>query len=225
DHLSHPLCRDLGVENAHVAGQHHQLRAAGGDVGEKGFVEFATRCERFRIEREGWNAVSLGVAQRRGLGLVAGDQHDVDRTLAGFASIDQRREVAAAAGGEYRDGKAHAMRTRLSPAAVITSPMLQLARPDCASAACTLVTSPDARITVNPIPQLKVRHISSRGTLPSRCSHSNTGGNVQLDASIARPSPSGTTRMMFSCRPPPVMWAMPWIVPRRARNNSRTGFT
>src|SRR6185437_16321946 len=106
-----------------------------------------------------------------------GDECELDRQRSGIARVDQRREVAAATGGEYRDGKAHAMRTRLSSAASTISPMGMVARPDCASTALTGATSPEARITVKPMPQLKVRHISSRGTLPSRCSHSNTRGS------------------------------------------------
>src|SRR5690348_18472037 len=48
-------------------------------------------------------------------------------------------------------------------------------------AACTPATSAGARINVKPIPQLNVRHISSRGTLPSRWSQSNTGGSRHAD--------------------------------------------
>ena len=39
-----------------------------------------------------------------------------------------------------------------------------------------------ARSAVKPMPQLNVRHISSRATLPSRCSQSNTGGSVHVRA-------------------------------------------
>jgi hypothetical protein len=41
------------------------------------------------------------------------------------------------------------------------------------------------------------------------CSQAKIGGGVQLLDSRLRARPSGTTRMMFSVRPPPVMWAMP----------------
>ena len=49
------------------------------------------------------------------------------------------------------------------------------------------------------------------------------GGSTMVDASSAIPRPSGTTRMMFSFRPPPVMWAMPCTVP--LFNNSSIDFT
>jgi hypothetical protein len=61
-----------------------------------------------------------------------------------------------------------------------------------------------------PVPQLKVRHISSRATLPSRCSQSNTAGSGQLEVSISRPKSFGTTRMIFSTSAPPVTWAIAW---------------
>lgn len=44
-------------------------------------------------------------------------------------------------------------------------------------------------------------------------------------ASMSRPRPSGTTRMMFSVRPPPVMWAMPWIAAPCSRSSDRIGLT
>ena len=37
---------------------------------------------------------------------------------------------------------------------------------------------PARSTSTKPMPQLKVRHISSRGTAPSRCSQSNTGGSA-----------------------------------------------
>ena len=87
--------------------------------------------------------------------------------------------------------------------------------------------APSADTTsTKPMPQLKVRHISSFATAPSRCSQSNTGGSTIAEASISRPSPSGTTRMMFSVRPPPVMWAMAWTCGAwLPRSSSSTGFT
>ena len=70
--------------------------------------------------------------------------------------------------------------------------------------------------TTMPTPQLKVRYISMRATLPVRASQRNSSGSCQLAASSTAQLPAGSTRGMFSSRPPPVMWAsalMPCAVP------------
>ncbi|KAG0732673.1 hypothetical protein G6F23_014087 [Rhizopus arrhizus] len=103
--------------------------------------------------------------------------------------------------------------------------MVQCSRPCALTASDTAASWSGATISTKPMPQLKVRHISLSATAPSFCSHWNTGGRVQDDAWMSRPRPSGTTRMMFSVRPPPVMWAMPWMASPCDFSSDRIGFT
>src|SRR5690606_34588782 len=132
----------------------------------------------------------LGQAQRRGTGLVAADQHELDRQFATRTRIQQRGKIAAAPGGQYGNPDVwgghdanQPICTRSSPCAGTIWPITELARPCRASSADAAVTASRGRITVKPMPQLKVRHISSRATLPSRISQSNTGGSTMADAS------------------------------------------
>ena len=73
---------------------------------------------------------------------------------------------------------------------------------------CVTVSASSERTSATmPIPQLKMRRISSSSTLPSDCIQSNSSGRVQLSRLICADRPSGRTRGTFSVRPPPVMWA------------------
>src|SRR6185312_6565397 len=221
DHPADPWRQRLAIEDAHEAGQHQPLGAAGADAGEQVQIERTSVRITTWIECQGGDVGRFGQSQRTCAGLVAADQHELDRQLATLARIEQRGKIAAAPGGEHGDAwqwRGHRqrcgrsdqpIRTRSSPCAGTISPITELARPCFASSADAAATASRGRITVKPMPQLKVRHISSRATLPSRISQSNTGGSTMAEASSAMPRPSGTTRMMFSFRPPPVMWAMP----------------
>ena len=66
-----------------------------------------------------------------------------------------------------------------------------------------------------PMPQLKVRFISSAVIPPDCAIHLKISGTCQLLASRVTPKPSGRTLGMFSVKPPPVMWASAWTPPAR----------
>ena len=58
---------------------------------------------------------------------------------------------------------------------------------------------------------------------PWRCSQSKIFGMGQLCDSSRAQAFSGSTRGMFSVRPPPVMWAMPFTL--ISSSTASTGFT
>ena len=62
-------------------------------------------------------------------------------------------------------------------------------------------------------------------TWPSFCSHWNSGGSVQLAASMRAVSSSRRMRGTFSVMPPPVMWAMPFTTPGIACITASIGLT
>jgi hypothetical protein len=74
-----------------------------------------------------------------------------------------------------------------------------------------------------PIPQLNVRAISASWMPPWRCSQSKIGGIGQRARSRRALVPCGSTRGMFSVRPPPVMWARPFTA--ISARSASTGFT
>src|SRR5690606_15158117 len=231
---------DEGVaEDAHVACAHHPVRFRG----SHGIGQLDIEIGSLRV-----TAGVAAPAQRRRhalqgacRGTIAEDADDAGGEATVGDGVEQGLQVGAAAGGEDGDaGKAglgtrdsglghgrQAMRTRSLPATAVTTwPMRRWARPRPSSSVSSALAPSAAATSTKPMPQLKVRHISSRGPAPSRCSHSKTGGSAIAEASMSRPRLSGTTRMMFSVRPPPVMWAMAWIVPPLApRSRASTGFT
>ncbi len=73
-----------------------------------------------------------------------------------------------------------------------------------------------------PIPQLKVRAISSGAMLPALLERAKTSGRRQRAVSTIARQPSGRTRGMFSSRPPPVMWAKPVDPCRLDQREKRT---
>ena len=64
-----------------------------------------------------------------------------------------------------------------------------------------------------PMPQLKVRASSAGSIAPPAWRKANRRGRGQLSASTTACAPSGSTRGIFSSRPPPVMWASAPILP------------
>jgi hypothetical protein len=68
---------------------------------------------------------------------------------------------------------------------------------------------------------LNVRCISSRETWPYSASRAKRFGTGQLAPSIAASSVSGSTRFTLPGKPPPVMWAMPWIFPSIGLSSGR----
>ena len=83
--------------------------------------------------------------------------------------------------------------------ATVSPPPVKAAATASARSACAT--------TIMPMPQLKVRSISRSATLPVCASHLNTGSTGTRARSISAPSPFGSTRGMFSVKPPPVMCA------------------
>ncbi|SUH14317.1 Uncharacterised protein [Salmonella enterica subsp. enterica] len=74
-----------------------------------------------------------------------------------------------------------------------------------------------------PTPQLKVRYISCRLTLPAVCSQVKMAGHCQDDSLITAWVFSGRTRGIFSQKPPPVRWAI--ACTSMFSISSRTDFT
>ena len=62
-----------------------------------------------------------------------------------------------------------------------------------------------------PTPMLKALYISSVSILPNSLMVSKTGRPGQELLSILTEHPKGRIRGIFSVKPPPVMWAIPFI--------------
>jgi hypothetical protein len=89
----------------------------------------------------------------------------------------------------------------MRPSRVTTSPSR-------ASVSMTSSAWRSATTATMPTPQLKVRSISAWAIAPVRLSQPNTGGTSMAEVDLGRHA-SGSTRGMFSVRPPPVIWASP----------------
>ena len=86
-----------------------------------------------------------------------------------------------------------------------TSPIIRAFWPCLLNSFITMLAeSCDTTITI-PIPQLKVRSISSVGTFPSRAIQVNISGISHEFKKILADLPSGNTLGMFSVNPPPVI--------------------
>ena len=81
-----------------------------------------------------------------------------------------------------------------------------------------------ATTTTMPTPQLNVRSISGSAMPPVAASQRNSGVTGTRARSTRTPSPSGSTRGMFSVKPPPVMCASAFTPPvsRIAARHERT---
>lgn len=75
-----------------------------------------------------------------------------------------------------------------------------------------------------PTPQLKVRSISLAATPPVFASQEKTAGGLMAPRSISAARCFGSTRGIFSGKPPPVMWASALIAPV-SRIAFKSGFT
>src|SRR5690625_3218033 len=168
--------------------------------------------------------------QAVGIGPVADHRGDFDRQLAAELSVQQRLEIAAAAGNQHyhRHGReyrtVHVLMTRdCSSAAATTSRTRQARSPPASSWASAASACSASTQSTMPNPQLKVRYISC-GSMPlASRSQSNTAGCFQFAVSTLAPRPLGSTRGRFSNRPPPVMWLS--ALTGTDRISSRTGLT
>src|SRR6188508_950553 len=202
---------ELRRENAHEAGERHQLCAAAFELGREGGVETGAIGKLPDRYDAGRNA-ECGRARDAARGLPVGD--DSNYLVRGAGSERGPRDgfhVAAAPGDDHRHRHRHAghssMTTPREP--LPTPPMIQAVSPAALRCASAVSTSDGATTTTMPMPQLNVRYISGADTLPVAASQSNTGSRAQLRRFSVTSNPSGNTRGMLSVSPPPVMCAKP----------------
>ncbi len=102
-----------------------------------------------------------------------------------------------------------------------TSPMCVTSSPASSSSATTSLASSGGTARTMPMPQLKVRAISPGAMLPCRWRNAISPGCSHAPASITACAPSGSTRGIFSSKPPPVMCASASILPPRTTRQQR----
>src|SRR6185436_18205528 len=194
-------------ENAHEAGKHDELRLVLREHLDQRSVERCTIGELARFQNARRDVHRGCGLQSLCRGFVADDDTHLDRQAARGGALRDDAHVRAAAEDQNCDRQRTHPRMMTPPSPRRTSPMTAGCSPWSRSTLSARSQCSAATQTVMPIPQLKVRYISSCGILPARCSHSNTGGWLHVCALSRTSRPCGTTRGMFSVRPPPVMCA------------------
>src|SRR5690348_4537767 len=213
DHAVMPGVDESAPEDAHEAGEADELdaclleraverRVEGVTIGE---VAVSNDPRRDLGARRALEALSIGA--------IGNHQDDLGRIVAHRARVDQRLKVGAAAGDQHagpQPGHARSVLTRwalASPAPLTMWPIQWTRSPAWVRTRATASTCAGATTATMPMPQLNVRAISARA-MPAVCvSQAKTGGSVQVAASISAARPSGSTRGMFSTKPPPVICA------------------
>ena len=205
----------LGADQPHEAREAHQGDVPGGQFRGDRPIEVVTRRELAMIDHQGLDA-----------GLRAPAPAPAPAARLEITTRDARVEPAIAIAAisacrllprpEIRTPSDRVRAARRSGYRVSdTGAVLDLAdahvRPALRRGQLSTTASASARpqITIKPIPMLNVRSMSSSGTLPGRCSHSNSGGTLHVCRSMTAPRPSGRMRGRLSVIPPPVMWAIP----------------
>ncbi len=105
DHPPDPGLQGFAIDDAHEAGQHQHLGAAGIQATEQLDIEVVPVGVILRVEREGGDAGIFRQLQCACFRLVAADYNEVDRQLAGITRSDQGLQIAAAPGGEHGNAK------------------------------------------------------------------------------------------------------------------------
>ena len=195
------------AKDTHVARQHHQIGLEDIDLLHQLAVEGFAAIKRFRRERKGRNT---GLAAR-------------SRPNASALLLNTARRVPLIC---FR-AQASIIACKLLPLPEISTTMFSFndhalfgigcldvtdfrAFSPCSfSRAMALSTSAAGSATSMPTPQLKVRYISWLLTLPAVCSQLKTSGHCRRTRRLPRVL-SGSTRGIFSQKPPPVRWAMAW---------------
>src|SRR5690606_12512910 len=206
-------------KNTHKAGQYDQVGFAVinllAQFGVKGFATAVL----FMVDNQRWQTAVAGFLHAGGIRAVADNAGNIGINLAGTDGFGNGQHIAATAGDQnyearYMTGlgiaQIHTVRVPVNCTCAssfwraATSPMIQLCSPSAFSNATAASALASGRATIRPTPQLKVRNISAVATLPACCSHSNTAGHFQLLVSIMALQSSGSTRGIFSWKPPPV---------------------
>ena len=100
EHSPLPPGDEIAGQDAHVAGERDVLRAAPADLGiHRHVVRGAVHA--LVGQGEGCDAFGRGQLEAAGLGIVAGDEDDLERAVIGAAGIEQRGHVGAAARYEH----------------------------------------------------------------------------------------------------------------------------
>src|SRR6476619_5999197 len=143
---------------------------------------------------------------------IGNDEHDLGWIVALLAGIDQGLQVRAPARDENADAFLFGHRVRLPMKRTPCWSWRRSRRPRCqgrppasrkqASTASALVRA--TTITM-PTPQLNVLSISASSSAASACSQRNAGSRSKERRLISAASEAGSTRGMFSVKPPPVI--------------------
>src|SRR5208282_3503180 len=217
EHAAGPAPNEPGRQQPHESGEAHQIDPVGRKLRiERAFERLALFAKRRVIDDRGGDAFRARTGEARSLGSIRGDEHDFGRIVFRLGRLDQRRHIRSTAGDEHGDALlAHAPHQersrrprksmRASPFAATISPSRTTVSPfavNCSRAAAAAFASSTATM---PMPQLKVRNISCSLTSPEAASHLNTGWTGTQSKSNETESPRGSTRGIFSTKPPPVM--------------------
>jgi len=100
DALGEGVDEDRGKQ-PHETGQHHQLHAGFTQSRDHGGVEGFARGKLAMVDDTGGDPGLAGAFQGEGVGLVAGDQHDLGVDPPGEALVDEGLEIGAAAAGQH----------------------------------------------------------------------------------------------------------------------------
>ena len=219
------------AEQPHETGQADQLHVARAQVVDQdGFVGLAGGPA-LVVAHDRLDAGQSRALEAERVGAIRDDDGEARVEPSVADGVDDGLEVGPPARDEHSDVACHvsplpaAVRYR-EPYTTPGSPsMIRPIRctrvsPAPCSIAVTRDSSSAAQPTIMPIPMLKVRYMSSSGTLPARWRKRKTALGVQADVSTSAAVPGGRMRGRFSVMPPPVMCASPLTSPA-----SRSGRT
>ncbi|AMO47786.1 Hypothetical protein AKI40_1370 [Enterobacter sp. FY-07] len=195
------------TEDTHITRQHHQIRRISVDFQHQFAIESIATGELVCCEGMCGNCCFPRTFKAERIGLITEyrPQGAVDFLL--FAGVDNCLQIASVTGNQHHD-IFHSMTTRSLESDALMIPIFHAFSPLAFSSAMALSASAAGSAITIPTPQLKVRYISWRLTLPALCNQLNTAGHCQDDSSMTAWVLSGSTRGMFSQKPPPVRCAM-----------------
>src|SRR5215469_549046 len=231
-----PASDEPGSQKSHEAGETDDFNTVFAKFFIEGALEsFAVLAEGSVIDHRGGDCGFVRTRKPAGIRPIRHDEHDFRRIITSLGGLDQRARVRAAPGDQHGDallahyaGQVRSRRplklTALPPSAATTSPRRTTLSPCLANesiAAPALLLSSTATM---PIPQLKVRSISCSAISPVAASHLNTGKTGTRSSATRTPSPGGSTRGIFSTKPPPVICAsaLTALLSRMAARHERT---
>ncbi|MNZ47781.1 hypothetical protein D3C78_655070 [compost metagenome] len=142
DHPPGEVTHQIGTQDPHKAGQHHQIRLIVRHQGEQGDV-ILRPAGKLLLGQDGCrHSGFFGANQTIGIGPVADDADHFTGNLAAGAVVEKGLQVAAVAGDQHQDpfhGGGHFMMTCSSPSAALAMwPMCQAFSPSALSRASAL---------------------------------------------------------------------------------------